>query len=132
MPARWRHLGPAGLGAGLALSFPPVVLAQVLSALNDREDLPGIVVVLLATIVVVGPLVAGVVVGRRRPRWHPLLAALVGAATLAIVGSFGYLLLRAADEDPEAAVVPQSAAVGAAFALVGDGMARARAGRTRR
>ena len=132
MLAGWRQAGPAGLGATLAVAFPTAVLAQILDAMNGDDDLGGALTAALTLVVCTGPVVGGAVVGRRCPRGHRLLAALVGGLAIAAIAAFGYLRLRVADEDPSALAIPVVAVIGGALALVGDGVGAAWAGRTRR
>jgi peptidoglycan/LPS O-acetylase OafA/YrhL len=125
---RLRGVG-IGLGAALAVSLPPALLAQVLDAVLD-DDLPLLVTTPLA-VAVLGGAVAGGWAVARRSRGPRLLGALVGAVVLGLVVGLGVLRERASGEEARAAVVPVAMVAGAALGLLGSSLGARRAARTR-
>ena len=115
-----------GLGAGLAVSFPAVVVAQILAAVLD-DDRPAWATVALATVVLLGPVVGAFVAGR--PRGRAAVGVAIGAACLFVISGFGVLRQSVAGDDAAVWTVPALTVLGGVLGWIGD--LAARAGRTR-
>ncbi len=118
------------LGGGLAVALPAVLLAQVLDAMAD-DDLSALVAVPLALVALAGALVGGALV-RRRPGGAWALAALVGAAVMALIGGLGAARTSVAGESTDLALLATSVGAGALLGIVGGAVGPRWPARTRR
>ena len=117
-----------GTCVALAVSFPAVVVAQILDALLD-DDVPAVVTVLLTAVILAGAVVGAFVAGRRDR--SGLVGIAIGATCLFVIAGFGALRRGVADEDVAGWTVPALTVLGGLLGLIGALMGRP-TGRTRR
>lgn len=129
MSERRARLG-IGLGGGLAVSLPAVLLAQILDAVSS-DELPVVVTVPLGIAALAGAVVGGWLVGRRPGAGHPLVAGTVGAIVLTLVAGLGLLRRTAGGDDAEPLAVVALAVCGAVLGLIGNVVGTRSAARTR-
>lgn len=120
-----------GAGAALALAFPAALFAQVLEALRDDDAGVGPAVYALAGVVLVGMVVGGVVVGRRRPPRPALTGALAGLVAIAVVLALGVARRLVAGDDVAWGTVPAPIGLAAGLAAVASALSSRSAGRKR-
>jgi hypothetical protein len=115
-----------GTAIALAVSFPVVVVAQILSAVID--DLGGGVRAALVALVLAGAAIGAASVSATRLDLPPIAA---GATDLGILGAFGLLLQTVRDDDADPLVLPGIVLIGAVLGLLGWALHLAWAARTR-
>jgi hypothetical protein len=115
-----------GTAVALGVSFPVVIVAQVLSAVLD--DLDAGLQVVLVVLVLVGAVVGGASVSTARLDLAPVAA---GATALGVLGTFGLALQAVRDDEAEVVVLPGIVLLGAVLGLLGWALHLAWAARTR-
>lgn len=125
---RTRRAILAGAGAGLAVSLPAALIAQILAAVTD-DDPPAAAVVGLAAAAVAGAILGGWTV--RRLRGGPAGGLLAGATALGVVAALGVLRRVAAGDPHGSAAVLAAAVLGGLAGGLGWALGPDRAARTR-
>ena len=93
----------AGTCVAVAVAFPAVFVARILDAVLE-DDVPGMVTILLLTVVLAGPVAGGAAGGR----WEGtgFIGAGIGATCLFLVAGFEAIRRGIADESVQAWTIP--------------------------